>query len=138
LLDKTLAYLRKQYPSLPIAGSYSPPFRKLTAPEDEAVVEQINKSGAQLVFVVLGCPKQEKWMAGMKGRINAAMVGIGGALPVLVGIHRRAPGWMQYAGLEWVYRLTQEPIRLFRRYSVTNSLFLYILIKEYLRVKLGK
>lgn len=138
LLEKTLDYLRSKYPDLPIAGSYSPPFRKLTAIEDENVVEQINGSGAQLVFVVLGCPKQEKWMAAMKGRINAAMVGIGGALPVLVGIHRRAPGWMQYAGLEWMYRLTQEPMRLFRRYSVTNSLFLYILLKEYIRVKFAK
>lgn len=138
LLDRTRDYLRANNPDLLIAGSYSPPFRKLTAVEDELVVEEINKSGARLVFVVLGCPKQEKWMASMKGRINAAMVGIGGALPVLVGIHRRAPGWMQYAGLEWAYRLTQEPMRLFRRYSVTNSLFLYILMKEYIRLKLVK
>lgn len=138
LLDKTLAHLRENYPKLQIAGSYSPPFRKLSPKEDEFVIDQINRSGASLVFVVLGCPKQEKWMAAMKGRINAVMVGIGGALPVLVGVHRRAPGWMQYAGLEWMFRLTQEPKRLFRRYSVTNSKFLYLILKEYIRVKFAR
>jgi N-acetylglucosaminyldiphosphoundecaprenol N-acetyl-beta-D-mannosaminyltransferase len=138
LLENTLLYLHENYPDLQIAGSYSPPFRKLTSREDELIINQINESGARLVFVVLGCPKQERWMAAMKGRVNAVMVGIGGALPVLIGIHRRAPGWMQYAGLEWMFRLTQEPTRLFRRYSVTNSLFIYILVKEYIRVKFAR
>jgi N-acetylglucosaminyldiphosphoundecaprenol N-acetyl-beta-D-mannosaminyltransferase len=101
-------------------------------------MEEINSSGAQLVFVVLGCPKQEKWMASMKGRINAMMVGVGGALPVMIGLQKRAPEWMQNAGLEWMFRFLQEPVRLFRRYSFTNSLFLYLMMKEYLWLKFFK
>jgi N-acetylglucosaminyldiphosphoundecaprenol N-acetyl-beta-D-mannosaminyltransferase len=82
------------------------------------------------VFVALGCPKQEKWMAGMKGKINSCMIGIGGALPVMIGIQKRAPKWMQKLSLEWVFRLYQEPKRLFKRYLLTNSLFILLLIKD--------
>jgi len=83
--------------------------------------------------VVLGCPKQEAWMASMKGRVQATMIGIGGALPVLIGDQRRAPRWMQRAGLEWFYRLAQDPRRLFKRYFVTNTLFIYWMGRELLR-----
>ncbi len=138
LLSETLKYLNLNFPNLKVAGSCSPPFHKLSAAEEEAHVEEINNSGAQLVFVVLGCPKQEKWMASMKGRINAMMVGIGGALPVMIGLQKRAPAWMQNAGLEWMFRFLQEPVRLFGRYSFTNSLFLYLMLKEYLWLKLFK
>lgn len=138
LLSDTLKYLMSNFPHLKVAGSFSPPFRKLSPAEDELVIDEINNSGAQIVFVVLGCPKQEKWMASMKGRINAMMVGIGGALPVMIGLQRRAPGWMQNAGLEWLFRFLQEPVRLFGRYSFTNSLFLYLLLKEYVWLKLFK
>jgi len=126
MLDKTNAYVKQQYPGLPIAGSYSPPFRPLTAEEEQATASMINQTGAQLVFVVLGCPKQEKWMYLMKGRIQATMVGIGAALPVMVGIQSRAPKWMQNNGLEWLFRLIQEPRRLWKRYFVTNSKFIYL------------
>jgi N-acetylglucosaminyldiphosphoundecaprenol N-acetyl-beta-D-mannosaminyltransferase len=136
LLSDTIAYLEQNFPKLQVAGSFSPPFRKLSAAEDALIIDEINRSGARLVFVVLGCPKQEKWMASMTGRINAMMVGIGGALPVMIGLQRRAPGWMQNAGLEWMYRFFQEPVRLFKRYSFTNSLFLYLLLKEYIWLKL--
>lgn len=138
LLNKTKVFLQTNYPDLPVVGLYSPPFRELTKEEEHKVVELINNSGAGLVFVVLGCPKQEKWMAAMKGRINALMIGVGGALPVMIGEQKRAPYWMQKAGLEWVFRLAQEPARLFKRYAVTNSLFIYILLKEYLRLKFHK
>lgn len=139
LLADTSKYLKQNYPDLKMAGSYSPPFSKVfLKQEEEDRIAIINNSGAQLVFVVLGCPKQEKWMASMKGRINAMMVGIGGALPVMIGLQRRAPGWMQKAGLEWMFRFLQEPVRLFRRYSFTNSLFLYLLVKEYLWLKFFK
>ena len=139
LLAETSKYLKQNYPDLKMAGSYSPPFSKVfLKQEEEDRIAIINNSGAQLVFVVLGCPKQEKWMASMKGRINAMMVGIGGALPVMIGLQRRAPGWMQKAGLEWMFRFLQEPVRLFRRYSFTNSLFLYLLVKEYLWLKFFK
>ena len=120
MLDKTALYMRKNFPALMVAGLYSPPFRPLTPTEENKVVERINSSGAKLLFVALGCPKQERWMESMKGRVNAFMVGIGGALPVLVGDQKRAPRWMQNGGLEWLYRLGQEPRRLFqtlRRYQ---------------------
>ncbi|HEY8397677.1 MAG TPA: WecB/TagA/CpsF family glycosyltransferase [Flavihumibacter sp.] len=134
-------YVNKNLPDLDLRGVYSPPFRPLTKAEDEEVIEMINQSGARLVLVSLGCPKQEIWMAKMKGRINGCMVGIGGAIPVMLGIQKRAPLWMQRYSLEWLYRLLQEPRRLFKRYLVTNSIFLYLyvaaLIKHYLTERLG-
>ena len=119
-----------------VAGLYIPPFINMNDLEEKKIAEKINSSGAALVFVVLGCPKQEKWMASMKGRVNAVMVGVGGALPVMIGDQRRAPRWMQKNGLEWFYRMVQEPGRLFKRYAVTNSFFLYLLAKAYLRKKM--
>jgi N-acetylglucosaminyldiphosphoundecaprenol N-acetyl-beta-D-mannosaminyltransferase len=136
ILHTTCNYLNAHYPKLAIAGTYSPPFRPLSVGEESEVADIVNKSGARLVFVVLGCPKQEKWMASMEGRVNAVMVGVGGALPVMVGIQKRAPLWMQKSGLEWFYRLCQEPKRLFRRYAVTNLLFIYLVTKEFVRVKI--
>jgi N-acetylglucosaminyldiphosphoundecaprenol N-acetyl-beta-D-mannosaminyltransferase len=130
MLDKTKDHITQKYPGLHIAAMYSPPFRSLTKDEEDTVVEIFRNSGADLIFVVLGCPKQEKWMASMKGRIAAVMIGIGGALPVFVGIQKRAPRWMQNAGLEWFYRLMQEPGRLYKRYASTNSLFVYLVLKS--------
>lgn len=135
LLDKTVLVLKDKFPQLKIAGTYSPPFRDLSPVENEQIINNINLSQANIVFVVLGCPKQEKWMASMKGKINCCMVGIGGALPVIMGLHSRAPVWMQKGGLEWLFRLSLEPRRLFKRYAYTNSLFLWLFFKEYLRVK---
>jgi len=133
VLARTREYLDRHYPSTMVAGMYSPPFRPLTPAEETDVIKTINRSGAHLVFVVLGCPKQEAWMASMKGRVQATMIGIGGALPVLIGDQRRAPRWMQRAGLEWFYRLAQDPRRLFKRYFVTNTLFIYWMGRELLR-----
>lgn len=138
LLHATENYLQNTYPDLKIAGLYSPPFRKLTQGEENQVITDINLSGANVVFVVLGCPKQEKWMASMKGKIHAVMVGIGGALPVMAGLQKRAPAWMQNAGLEWFFRLMQEPGRLLKRYTITNSLFVYLLFKEYMAIRVFK
>ena len=130
LLNRTQNYLDRHYPNLHIKGLYSPPFRALTPEEEERTIERINTSGVKLLLVVLGSPKQEQWMASMAGRINAVMIGIGGALPVLIGMQKRAPKWMQRTGLEWLFRLWQEPRRLFKRYFVTNSVFLYLLSRE--------
>jgi N-acetylglucosaminyldiphosphoundecaprenol N-acetyl-beta-D-mannosaminyltransferase len=130
LLERTEIYFHKHYPDLLVTGLYSPPFIDLTPEEESLVVDQINKSSPGIVFTVLGCPKQEKWMASMQGRINSVMIGIGGALSVMVGIQKRAPKWMQKASLEWFYRFCLEPRRLFKRYAVTNSFFLYLLSKE--------
>lgn len=118
------AKLAATYPALRVAGAYSPPFRALTAEEDAAVVERINTSGAGTVWVSLGCPKQELWMAAHRGRIHAVMIGVGAAFDYHAGTIQRAPLWMQNAGLEWLHRLVSEPRRLWRRYLVTNTLFI--------------
>jgi len=136
MLDRTRESLAVSHPLLKIAGTYSPPFRNLTSEEEDEVAEQINKSGAKMVFVVLGCPKQEKWMNSMKNKITAVMIGVGGALPVLIGMQKRAPLWMQKKGLEWFYRLCQEPRRLFRRYAITNVLFIVLVAAEFIRIKI--
>jgi len=133
MLNKAINYINVTTPNLKIAGVYSPPFRTLTDKEMEDMAETINNSGANLVFVVLGCPKQEIWMYNMKGKVNATMIGIGGALPVLVGDQKRAPIWMQKNSLEWLFRLHQEPRRLFKRYFKTNSQFLYLAAKANLK-----
>jgi N-acetylglucosaminyldiphosphoundecaprenol N-acetyl-beta-D-mannosaminyltransferase len=134
VLEVTGDHISKFYPDIPFTGIYSPPFRELTPDEEQDIIRIINASGAKIVFVALGCPKQEKWMAAMKDRINSVMIGIGAALPVLAGVQKRAPRWMQKSGLEWLYRLSQEPKRLFKRYLVTNTTYLYILIKTKIRL----
>lgn len=139
MLEKTRDHLNKFYPDLAIAGFYSPPFvpsSDIHFNTEEKIIDAINGSLPSIVFVVLGCPKQEKWMAAMRGKINAVMIGIGGALPVMIGERKRAPKWMQNYGLEWLFRLIQEPGRLFKRYMTTNRLFIWIVLKEYLRIKL--
>ena len=122
-LELLKARLLAAYPKLIIAGAISPPFRALTEAEDAAIVEKINASGAGVVFVSLGCPKQELWMAAHHGRIRAAMIGVGAAFDFHAGVVKRAPQWMQDRGLEWLHRLASEPRRLWRRYLVTNTLF---------------
>jgi N-acetylglucosaminyldiphosphoundecaprenol N-acetyl-beta-D-mannosaminyltransferase len=112
------------FPDLRIAGTYSPPYRPLTPEEDAAAVQMINKSGAGTVWVSLGCPKQEKWMADHRGRINAVMLGVGAAFDYHAGTIIRAPLWMQKCGLEWFFRLITEPRRLWYRYFSTNISFI--------------
>lgn len=126
---RTLESLRQaliaSFPTLTIAGAESPPFRVPTEEEDTATIARMNASGAGTVWVSLGCPKQELWMAGHRGRVRAVMVGVGAAFDYHAGTVRRAPPWMQHGGLEWLYRLATEPRRLWRRYLVTNSLFMW-------------
>jgi len=116
--------LLRRFPELKIAGAYSPPFRTLTSEEDERLVEMINLSGASTVWVGLGCPKQELWMAAHRGRVHSVMIGVGAAFEFFGGSRRRAPRWMQASGLEWLHRLVNEPRRLWRRYLVTNTAFI--------------
>lgn len=127
--ETTLSILRdqlpKRFPGLVIAGSHSPPFRALTEEEDAAIVRDINDSGAGTIWVSLGCPKQEKWMAAHRGRINGVMIGVGAAFDYHAGVISRAPLWMQNNGLEWLHRLASEPRRLWKRYFVTNTLFIW-------------
>jgi N-acetylglucosaminyldiphosphoundecaprenol N-acetyl-beta-D-mannosaminyltransferase len=117
------ARLAAAFPALEMTLE-SPPFRALTAEEDAAAVARINESGAGIVFVGLGCPKQERWMAAHRGRINAVMIGVGAAFDFHAGTVRRAPAWMRDNGLEWLHRLFSEPGRLWKRYLVTNTLFI--------------
>jgi N-acetylglucosaminyldiphosphoundecaprenol N-acetyl-beta-D-mannosaminyltransferase len=132
ILTSLSEYVHCSFPLLKIAGTISPPFRPLTKEENEATIDQINSSGANLVFVGLGCPKQEAWMAKNSNQINACLLGVGGAFEIYAGLTKRAPKWMQQVGLEWLYRLLQEPKRLFKRYALTNSKFIYLLMKQFI------
>jgi N-acetylglucosaminyldiphosphoundecaprenol N-acetyl-beta-D-mannosaminyltransferase len=125
-LDNLQRRLRISFPKLMIAGTCSPPFRTLSNKEDDEIVQLINNSGARVVFVSLGCPKQELWMAAHRGKINAVMVGVGAAFDYHAGTIKRAPLWMQHHGLEWLHRLYSEPRRLWKRYIVTNSIFIVV------------
>lgn len=127
--------LRAAFPALQMTMD-SPPFRALTAEENAATIARINASGAGFVFVGLGCPKQEKWMAEHRGRVHAVMIGVGAAFDYHAGTVQRAPLWMQNKGLEWLHRLCSEPRRLWRRYLVTNTLFVLGTIWQLLAAKL--
>jgi N-acetylglucosaminyldiphosphoundecaprenol N-acetyl-beta-D-mannosaminyltransferase len=134
-LSLLVAKLLERFPALSIADTISPPFRPLTADEDEAMVERLNASGAHLVFVGLGAPKQEMWMAAHRPAVDAVMLGVGAAFDYHSGRLKRAPVWMRRSGLEWVYRLAQEPRRLWRRYLYNNPAFMARLLGEVVRVK---
>jgi exopolysaccharide biosynthesis WecB/TagA/CpsF family protein len=133
VLDKFSTNLTARFPSLRIAGAESPPFRALTPEEDEAVVKRIEQSGAGIVLVGLGCPKQEVFAFEHRDRVRAVMLCVGAAFDFHAGTKRMAPPVMQRFALEWLYRLCQEPRRLAGRYLVHNSIFLYLLACHVLR-----
>jgi N-acetylglucosaminyldiphosphoundecaprenol N-acetyl-beta-D-mannosaminyltransferase len=130
ILEKMKVRLEQEFPALHIAGMNPLPFRPMTRKEDEDLIERINASGASIIFVSLGCPKQEIWMAKKAGKIHAVMIGIGGVFPVYAGIQKRAPRWVRESGLEWLYRLLQEPKRLWTRYRNTIPPFLYLAARQ--------
>ena len=125
--------LRTRWPALQIAGAVSPPFRELSAQEDAELVAAVNAARPGVVFVSLGCPKQERWMAAHRGRIEAVMIGVGAAFDFHAGTVTRAPEWMRRNGLEWLHRLASEPRRLWKRYLVTNTAFIVGAMKQLLR-----
>ncbi len=128
--------LTERFPGLQVAGVYCPPFRPLTDEEDTHVCDLINKSGADIVWVGLSTPKQERWMAAHTGKIDApVMVGVGAAFDFHAGLKSQAPRWMQRSGLEWLYRLMTEPRRLGRRYLINNPTFLYLAALQALRLR---
>ena len=127
--------LTATFPELQIVGMYSPPFRELTAMEDDEVVEHLNASGANVVFVGLGCPRQERWMFQHRGKVKAVMVGVGAAFNYHAGTIKRAPVWMQNMGFEWMHRLASDPKRLWRRYLVTNTIFILAIATQFLGIK---
>lgn len=132
--DMTLNALKnaliEKYPEIIIAGIYSPPFRELTREEDKTIIDLINQSSPDFVWVGLGAPKQEIWMYNHQNEINGLMVGVGAGFDYYAKNIKRAPGWVQSLSLEWLYRLIQEPGRLWRRYLNYNTRFVYLVIKE--------
>lgn len=117
--------LKEKYPDLNIVGVYNPPFRLLTEVENQEIIELINDSNPDFIWVGLGAPKQEIWMAEHQNRVHGFMVGVGAAFDYLAGNISRAPEWMQKHNLEWFYRLMQDPKRLFYRYFHTNTSFIW-------------
>lgn len=132
-LEALRTRLEAAFPRLRIVGMHSPPFRPLTPEEDEADVARINASGAQLVMTGLGCPKEDRWMFEHRGRVQAVTLGIGAGIDFWAGTVRRAPPWMRENGLEWLFRLGCEPRRLWKRYLVHNSLFVWGALKQLTR-----
>lgn len=124
-LEKLYQALARNYPGLQIAGMYSPPFRPMTEEEDKVIIKRINEAKPDFVWVGLGAPKQEKWMAAHQGKVEGLMVGVGAGFDYFAGNIDRAPEWMQKSNLEWVYRLIQDPRRLFGRYLHTNTKFIW-------------
>ncbi|PZD74275.1 N-acetylglucosaminyldiphosphoundecaprenol N-acetyl-beta-D-mannosaminyltransferase [Acaryochloris thomasi RCC1774] len=130
ILAKMRQRLDIEYPSLNIVGMDPLPFRPLTPSEDRDLINKINQSKAGLLLLSLGCPKQEKWIAAHRGRVNATMIGLGGVFPVYAGLQAYAPQWARDSGLEWAYRLCQEPGRLWRRYATTIPPFLWLAAQQ--------
>ena len=135
--ETTLKLLRKRleekYPELHIAYCYSPPFRMLTQPEEEMIAKDIRLSGCRILFVGLGCPKQERWMDRHRGVVPAVMLGVGAAFDFISGQKPQAPAWMQAAGLEWAFRWATEPRRLFYRYAYHNPRFVALITRQLLQ-----
>jgi N-acetylglucosaminyldiphosphoundecaprenol N-acetyl-beta-D-mannosaminyltransferase len=132
-LTSMCAQLRRRYHGLDIVYSYSPPFRALTQEEDAKVRQEIESSGAQILFVGLGCPKQERWMALHRPGIRAVMMGMGAAFDFISGEKPQAPMWMQRIGTEWLFRLCTEPRRLWFRYAWHNPRFVALALKQIVR-----
>jgi N-acetylglucosaminyldiphosphoundecaprenol N-acetyl-beta-D-mannosaminyltransferase len=138
-LERLTSALRARFPGINIAGGWSPPFRPLTEAERDDVVRRIDESGADVVWVGTGQPKQEKWMAEMRDRLQAPILaGVGAAFDFHAGIVSQAPPWMQRNGLEWAYRLSREPRRLFKRYAKYNPLFVAAFARQYAAHRLGR
>lgn len=136
---KAVEKLRRTKPELQVAGIYTPPFRPLTPEEDEEVITYINSTNADLVWVCLGCPKQEVWITNHRHRLNASvLLAVGLALDIAAGSKQRAPWALRTLGLEWLFRLCQEPRRLWKRYLIYNSIFLYRLLSEEMQSPEGK
>lgn len=124
-LNKLITNIKSKYQDINIVGYYSPPFRELTKQEDMEIINRINETNPDFVWVGLGAPKQEKWMFNHKDKIKGLMVGVGAGFDYFAGNIKRAPKWMQDLNLEWFYRLLQDPKRLFKRYLTTNFKYLW-------------
>lgn len=130
---ETLAALTKKlkvlFPEIRISGAYSPPFRPLTPEEDKVIIEMINKAAPDVLWIGIGCPKQELWMCQHSKKLNIpVMAGVGAAFDFLAGTKPQAPPWIRDNGFEWLFRLVTEPKRLWRRYLINYPLFVYYLL----------
>jgi len=132
ILDLVKSNLLAQYPDIKISYAFSPPFWALSDVEDAEVVEQINKAKVDVLFVGIGCPKQERWMAEHKDQLSCVMLGVGAAFDFIAGSKKHAPRWMQNIGLEWLYRLCSEPRRLWKRYLKQNPRFIWYFMQQWL------
>lgn len=130
-LNKLCSQIRQEFPNISIQCAIAPPFRSLTPKEDLMFTQRIRESGAELLFVFLGCPKQELWITLHRDHLSCTMLGIGAALDFYIGNKREAPRFMQRAGLEWVIRLLSEPRRLWRRYAWHNPRFIYLFFRQW-------
>lgn len=128
-LEKLYSKLEEKYTGIQIAGMYSPPFRPITEEEDEMIVKMINDTNPDFVWIGLGAPKQEKWMAMHLGEVKGLMLGVGAGFDYYADNIKRAPEWMQRINMEWLYRLIQDPKRLFSRYMKTNSKFMWLIAR---------
>ena len=137
-LEKLQTNLKQKFPNLIIAGAHSPPFRSLSVVEETEDIERIHNSGAKVVFVGLGCPKQEQWMARQQGKLQAIMIGVGAAFSFHSGEVSQSPRWVMKMGFEWLYRLSCEPQRLWRRYLMNNPVFLGLFAWQLLCQKLSE
>jgi len=124
--------MKVAYPLLRVGYSFSPPFRDLSDEETAQIRDEINRSGVRILFVGLGCPRQEKWIDAQRGKISAVMLGVGAAFDFHAGLKPQAPAWMQKLGLEWLFRLLSEPRRLWKRYLYHNPRFLMLAIADLL------
>jgi len=132
-LQKLLENLKTRFPRLDIKGSLSPKYGNWSPEEETAYIDKINQSSAGIIFIGLGCPKQEVWMTKNKDKIQGVMLGVGAAFDFHAGTIKRAPDYMQKAGLEWLHRLLSEPGRLWKRYFITNTQFIYFATKELIK-----
>ncbi|MFC1831907.1 WecB/TagA/CpsF family glycosyltransferase [Thermodesulfobacteriota bacterium] len=127
-----LFFLKNEFPNLEVPFFSSPPFRELNQTEKDAYVKEINSSGARILFVGIGCPKQEIWMAEHRGRVNCVMIGVGAAFDFFSGRKKHAPRWIQKSGFEWLFRLVDDPKRLWKRYLKHNPRFMYHFGKQHI------
>jgi N-acetylglucosaminyldiphosphoundecaprenol N-acetyl-beta-D-mannosaminyltransferase len=130
VLEELERVVRRDYPALQIPFAMSPPFRQMTSEEDDEVVRKIVDSGVRILFVGLGCPKQERWMIEHRGRVPAVMFGVGAAFDFIAGTKKQAPRWMMRLGLEWIFRFATEPRRLARRYLKNNPRFVLLFARQ--------
>jgi N-acetylglucosaminyldiphosphoundecaprenol N-acetyl-beta-D-mannosaminyltransferase len=135
VIDAILERAEKDHPNLKIAYAFSPPFRPLTETEDAEITGEINRAAPDILFMGLGCPKQERWMSAHKGKLTAVMLGVGASFDFYAGNVRESPAWMGKLGLEWLFRLTQEPKRLWRRYLILNPRFVWLATMQLLGLK---